>query len=113
MDFRCPVIIHGLALVFTVLTAAGAQPSAPPGTAATATATPKLPDGCCDHCGSCAGVRRECVVKPVVREKKKVCWDATSVPHCIPGRSVFCGTCRGRDECGCYEYDVWKPTCTG
>jgi len=33
MDFRCPVI-HGLALVFTVLTAAGAQPSAPPGTAA-------------------------------------------------------------------------------
>jgi hypothetical protein len=72
---------------------------------------PTLPDGCCDHCGSRAGVRRACVVKEVVREKKKVCWDAECEPHCIPGPSVYCGTCSGKDECGCYEYDIWKPTC--
>ena len=104
-------------LVHVVLTArwavaAGTAPSveaAPPGPAATA--TPRLPDGCCDHCGSRAGVRRGCVAKPVVREVKKVCWDAKCVPHCIPGKSVWCGTCRGRDECGCHEYDVWRPTC--
>jgi hypothetical protein len=70
-----------------------------------------LPDGRCDHCGSCTGVRRQCVVKEVVREKKKVCWDAECVPHCIPGPSEHCGTACGRDECGCYTYDLWKPTC--
>lgn len=73
--------------------------------------TPTLPDGRCDHCGCCSGVRRECVVKEVVREKKKVCWDSKCVPHCIPGPSVYCGTECGSDECGCYRYDIWKPTC--
>ena len=76
-----------------------------------ASETSSLPDGRCDHCGCGNGVRKVCVAKPVVREKKKVCWEAVCVPHCIPGKSEHCGTCKGTDECGCYEYDVWKPTC--
>jgi hypothetical protein len=90
---------------------AAARPAGGPRQEAAAPATPKLPDGRCDRCGGCTGVRRVCVVKPVVREQKKVCWDAKSVPHCIPGRSLFCGTCRGQDACGCYTYEVWQPTC--
>jgi hypothetical protein len=72
---------------------------------------PARPDGRCDHCGSCVGVCRVCTVKQVTRKKTKICWDVRRVPHCIPGPSVHCGTRCGRDECGCYTYDVWKPSC--
>lgn len=96
---------HALATCLTALAFVSTAQSKAPAD------SPTLPDGRCDHCGGCAGIRRECVVKQVVREKKKVCWEAECVPHCIPGPSVHCGTHSGSDECGCYKYDVWQPTC--
>jgi hypothetical protein len=68
-------------------------------------------DGCCDHCGSSCGVRKQCVAKPVVRETTTICWSAKEEPHCIPGRSIDCGSRCERDECGCYKVDLWQPTC--
>ena len=91
--------------------------AAPPVAAATSatapakTASPSNTDSRCDRCGSCKGVRRICLPKPVVREKTKVCWSAKEELQCIPGQSIPCGTRCGRDECGCYEVDLWKPTC--
>jgi hypothetical protein len=87
----------------------------PPSAAAKAEVTkpepPSNTDGRCDQCGGCKGVRKVCVAKPVVREKTKICWSAKEEPQCIPGRSIHCGTRCERDECGCYEVDIWQPTC--
>ena len=91
-----------LPLVAVGLAAEEATPKAAP---------PSNTDGRCDHCGSCTGVRKVCVPKDVVREKKTVCWSSKEVPHCIPGRSIHCGTRCESDECGCYKVDIWQPTC--
>ena len=68
-------------------------------------------DGKCDACGSCVCVRKVCVPKPKEREIKKVCWSYKCEDFCIPGPSRYCGTKCGKDECGCWSYEVWKPTC--
>ena len=72
---------------------------------------PDSTDGRCDICGSCACVRKVCVPKPKDREIKKVCWSYKCEDFCIPGPSEYCGKKCGKDECGCWSYDVWKPTC--
>jgi len=69
-------------------------------------------DGRCDLCGSCACVRTVCVPTPKEREIKKTCWSYKCEDVCIPGPSEYCGRkCGKPDECGCWTYDVWKPTC--
>lgn len=68
-------------------------------------------DGKCDLCGSCACVRKVCVPKPKEREIKKVCWSYKCEDFCIPGPSQYCGKKYGKDECGCWSHEVWKPTC--
>lgn len=68
-------------------------------------------DGRCDVCGGCACVRKVCVPKPKEREIKKICWSYKCEDFCIPGPSEYCGTKCGKDECGCWSYEVWKPTC--
>lgn len=73
--------------------------------------TPDNNDGRCDLCGSCSCVRKVCVPKPKEREIKKVCWSYKCEDFCIPGPSQYCGKKCGKDECGCWSYDVWKPTC--
>lgn len=65
----------------------------------------------CDHCGCHACVRRVCVPKIVEKEIVKVCWDVKCEDICIPGPSKKCCTKCASDECGCYTYDVWQPTC--
>ena len=68
-------------------------------------------DGRCDVCGSCCCVRKVCVPKPKDKEIKKVCWSYKCEDFCIPGQSQYCGTKCAKDECGCWWYDIWKPTC--
>ncbi|MBX3414627.1 MAG: hypothetical protein KF708_18210 [Pirellulales bacterium] len=68
-------------------------------------------DGCCDHCGASCCVRRVCVPKVVEKEITKVCWDCKCEDICIPGPSKKCCTKCGKDECGCYSFDLWQPTC--
>lgn len=91
------------------------DPAAAPATAASKpkakTEPPSNTDGRCDRCGSCRGVRKVCMAKPVEREKTKVCWSSKEEVQCIPGRSIFCGKQCGKDECGCFALDIWKPTC--
>jgi len=72
---------------------------------------PPKPDGRCDHCGSCASVRRVCVAVPVEREKIKVCWSYRCEQICIPGPSIFCGESCECDACGPWWKQWWKPTC--
>jgi hypothetical protein len=72
---------------------------------------PPPPDGRCDQCGSCEGVRKVCVPKMIEKEIKKVCWDAKCEDFCIPGPSVWCGKACNKDDCGCWTHDLWKPTC--
>lgn len=72
---------------------------------------PDSNDGNCDLCGSCYCVRKVCVPKPKEREIKKVCWSYKCEDFCVPGPSEYCGKKRGKDECGCWSYDVWRPTC--
>lgn len=69
------------------------------------------PDGRCDQCGSCEGVRKVCVAKMIEKEIKKVCWDSKCEDFCIPGPSLWCGKACKKDECGCWTHDLWKPTC--
>lgn len=74
----------------------------------------KLPDnrdGRCDHCGSCQRIRRVPVPKPATIEKTKVCWDVKHEDVILPGPSCLCGRHHGRDDCGCFWYQLWKPTC--
>lgn len=68
-------------------------------------------DGRCDICGSCTGVRKACMPKPKKREIKKVCWSYKCEDFCVPGPSEYCGQKCGKDECGCWSYGIWKPTC--
>lgn len=72
---------------------------------------PPPPDGRCDECGSCRCVAKVCV--PTLKEKEitKVCWDAKCEDFCVPGPSEWCGTTCGKDDCGCWSHEVWKPTC--
>ncbi len=69
------------------------------------------PDGCCDECGGRVCVTKVCVPKLGKKEITKVCWDATCEDFCVPGPSVWCGTTCGKDDCGCWSHEVWKPTC--
>jgi hypothetical protein len=69
------------------------------------------PDGRCDQCGGCEGVRKVCVPKMTEKEIKKVCWDAKCEDFCIPGPSVWCGKACKTDDCGCWTHHLWKPTC--
>jgi hypothetical protein len=69
------------------------------------------PDGRCDQCGGCEGVRKVCVPKMTEKEIKKVCWDAKCEDFCIPGPSVWCGKACKKDDCGCWTHELWKPTC--
>jgi hypothetical protein len=69
------------------------------------------PDGRCDQCGSCAGVRKVGVPKMIEKEITKVCWDARCEDFCIPGPSVWCGKVCKKDDCGCWMHHLWKPTC--
>ncbi len=68
-------------------------------------------DGHCDHCGSCQQIRRVPVPKPVTIEKTKVCWEVKHEDVILPGPSCLCGKHHGRDDCGCFWYQLWKPTC--
>lgn len=68
-------------------------------------------DGKCDICGSCECVRKICVPKPKDRDIKKVCWSSKCEDFCVPGPSEYCGKKCEKDECGCWSYEVWKPTC--
>ena len=73
----------------------------------------KLPDnrdGYCDRCGSCQCIRRVPVSKPVMKKKTKVCWDTKCEDVILPGPSCLCGKHHGRDDCGCFWYQLWKPT---
>ena len=72
---------------------------------------PAAPDGKCDKCGGCVCVRKVCVPKPKEKEISKICWSYKCEEFCVPGRSEYCGKKCGKDECGCWSYDVWKPTC--
>jgi len=72
---------------------------------------PPPPDGRCDQCGGCEGVRKVCVAKMIEKEIKKVCWDAKCEDFCIPGPSLWCGKACKKDDCGCWMHDLWKPTC--
>ena len=72
---------------------------------------PAAPDGKCDTCGSCVCVRKVCVPKPKEKEISKICWSYKCEEFCVPGRSEYCGKKCGKDECGCWSHDVWKPTC--
>ena len=67
-------------------------------------------DGHCDRCGSCQCIRRVPVSKPAMIEKTKVCWDAKCEDVVVPGPSCLCGKHHGRDDCGCFWYQLWKPT---
>ena len=69
------------------------------------------PDGRCDQCGSCEGVRKVGVPKMIEKEIREVCWDAKCEDFCIPGPSVWCGKACKQDDCGCWTHDLWKPTC--
>ena len=92
-----------------------AKSSAPKEAAPKEADTAKKPvdsnDGRCDVCGGCVCVRKVCAPKPKEREIKKVCWSYKCEDFCIPGPSEYCGTKCGKDECGCWWYEVWKPTC--
>ena len=72
---------------------------------------PAAPDGKCDACGSCDCVRKVCVPKPKEKEIVKICWSYKCEDFCVPGRSEYCGKKYAKDQCGCWSYDVWKPTC--
>lgn len=75
---------------------------------------PDANDGRCDVCGGGDCVRTVCVPKPKEREIKKTCWSFKCETVCIPGPSRHCGRKRGEpDDCGCWSYDAWKPTCAG
>jgi len=67
-------------------------------------------DGYCDRCGSCQCIRRVPVSKPVMKKKTKVCWDTKCEDVILPGPSCLCGKRHGRDDCGCFWYQLWKPT---
>ena len=67
-------------------------------------------DGRCDACGGCVCVHKVCVPKPKEREIKKVCWSYRCEEFCIPGPSDQCGEQCRKDTCGCWWYDIWKPT---
>jgi len=86
------------------LAAAGPAPTADDEKAA-------QPDGRCDRCGSCEGVRRVCLPVPVEREETKVCWTYRREEVCIPGPSQYCGKTCEHDACGCWWKEIWKPTC--
>jgi hypothetical protein len=77
---------------------------------APAASAPRPDDGRCDRCGCGACVRRVPVAKPVTREIKKVCWDAREEELIVPGPSCLCGRRHGRDACGCFWWNIWKPT---
>jgi hypothetical protein len=68
-------------------------------------------DGVCDRCGCSACLHRVCVPKRIEKEIIKVCWDYKCEEICIPGRSRKCGVECRQDECGCWSFDVWEPTC--
>ena len=68
-------------------------------------------DGVCDHCGCSSCVRKVCVPKKTEKEVVKVCWDFKCEDVCIPGRSKKCGVECREDECGCWSFNVWEPTC--
>ena len=68
-------------------------------------------DGRCDRCGSCRLVGYVCVPRKTEKKIKKVCWDVKCEPYCVPGRSIFCGRKCGKDDCGCWSYPLWRPTC--
>jgi len=90
-------IITTTAILFALLTSFAAQLSAG--------------DHCCDHCGCNACVRRVCVPTIVEKEITKVCWDVKCEDICVPGPSKkICTKCQS-DECGCYKFDIWQPTC--
>lgn len=72
---------------------------------------PPPPDGRCDECGSCRCVAKVCVPKLKEKEITKVCWDAKCEDFCVPGPSEWCGTKCGKDDCGCWSHEMWKPTC--
>lgn len=103
--------------VVTGMVASGQTAPLPPprSSAPKETETEKKPpdadDGRCDLCDSCSCVRKVCVPKPKEREIKKVCWGYTCEDFCIPGPSEYCGKKSAKDECGCWSYEVWKPTC--
>ena len=67
-------------------------------------------DGYCDRCSSCQCIRRVPVSKPVMKKKTKVCWDTKCEDVILPGPSCRCGKHHGRDDCGCFWYQLWKPT---
>lgn len=68
-------------------------------------------DGFCDHCGCAACLRKVCVPKMTEREIVKVCWDYKCEDVCVPGPSIKCGEKCEQDKCGCWSYEIWKPTC--
>jgi hypothetical protein len=68
-------------------------------------------DAVCDHCGCRACVHKVCVPKMTEKEIVKVCWDYKCEDVCIPGPSTKCGVKCGKDECGCWSHEIWKPTC--
>lgn len=75
------------------------------------TEAPDNNDGRCDLCDARTCVRKVCVPKPKEREIKKICWSYKCEDFCIPGPSEYCGKTCGKDDCGCWSHDVWKPTC--
>jgi len=68
-------------------------------------------EGVCDHCGCSAGVHKVCVPKKIEKEITKVCWSYKCEDVCIPGPSKKCDVKCGEDECGCWSFNVWEPTC--
>lgn len=76
-----------------------------------ATSKPWRPDGHCDRCGDCRGVKKVCVRTRTEKEITKICWGYRCETVCIPGPSIFCGTRRHHDQCGCWTCWLWKPTC--
>jgi hypothetical protein len=108
-----PVAPEPVALPAPVKTAPGPDNQSE-GHAATPPPTkpePWRPDGRCDRCGDCRGVKRLCVKTLTEKEITKICWGYRCETVCIPGPSVFCGTRHHRDDCGCWTCWLWKPTC--
>lgn len=68
-------------------------------------------DGRCDVCGADRLVCPVCVPRKTEKKVKKVCWSVKCDTVCVPGPSIWCGWKSERDECGCWSYPVWRPTC--
>jgi|GEM_PF-1998268 len=65
----------------------------------------------CSQCGCCSCLRKVCVCKPIEKEITKTCWDVKCEDVCVPGCSELCCEKCQQDKCGCWTYNIWKPSC--